>query len=557
MEQYLAQFHSGSVAYTILLYATVIAIGITLGKVKVFGISIGVTFVLFAGIVAGHFGFVVDTAISHFIKEFGLILFVFSIGLQVGPSFFSSFKKDGMMMNLLATSLILLNVVVVVVLFYVFTPNVTMPSLTGIMSGAVTNTPGLGAAQEALRQLFDAGKIDEIPQIALGYAVAYPFGVLGVILTMILIRFIFRINLEKENEKLTAQSDSAEKPEPFSVVFTSEVLNNKTIEDIRNLIGRQFIISRLKRNNQYFTPHADTVLQQDDVVKIVASLADEEAIISFMGRKTDIDWQESESVLVSRRIIVTQDNINGKTLAKLRLHSIYNVNVTRVSRSGIDLMATPNLALHVGDRVMVVGELTDICRVERLLGNTLQKLNEPPIATIFIGIVLGILFGSIPFAFPGIPMPVKFGLAGGPLIIAILIGRFGPKFNMVTYTTQSANLMLREVGISLFLASVGIEAGRSFVDTVFSSNGLLWLAFGVLITFIPMMSISIFARKKMKMNYFSIVGLLAGSSTNPPALAYANSIAPNDEPAVAYSTVYPLTMFLRILIAQLMILIFI
>ena len=532
MEQYLAQFHSGSVAYTILLYATVIAIGITLGKVKVFGISIGVTFVLFAGIVAGHFGFVVDTAISHFIKEFGLILFVFSIGLQVGPSFFSSFKKDGMMMNLLAASLILLNVVVVVVLFYVFTPKVTMPSLTGIMSGAVTNTPGLGAAQEALRQLFDAGKIDEIPQIALGYAVAYPFGVLGVILTMILIRFIFRINLEKENEKLTAQSDSAEKPEPFSVVFTSEVLNNKTIEDIRNLIGRQFIISRLKRNNQYFTPHADTVLQQDDVVKIVASLADEEAIISFMGRKTDIDWQESESVLVSRRIIVTQDNINGKTLAKLRLHSIYNVNVTRVNRSGIDLMATPNLALHVGDRVMVVGELTDICRVERLLGNTLKKLNEPPIATIFIGIVLGILFGSIPFAFPGIPMPVKFGLAGGPLIIAILIGRFGHKFNMVTYTTQSANLMLREVGISLFLASVGIEAGRSFVDTVFSSNGLLWLAFGVLITFIPMMSISIFARKKMKMNYFSIIGLLAGSSTNPPALAYANSIAPNDEPAV-------------------------
>ena len=557
MEQYLAQFHSGSVAYTILLYATVIAIGITLGKVKVFGISIGVTFVLFAGIIAGHFGFVVDTAISHFIKEFGLILFVFSIGLQVGPSFFSSFKKDGMMMNLLATSLILLNVVVVVVLFYIFTPNVTMPSLTGIMSGAVTNTPGLGAAQEALRQLFDAGKIDEIPQVALGYAVAYPFGVLGVILTMILIRFIFRINLEKENEKLTAQSDSAEKPEPFSVVFTSEVLNNKTIEDIRNLIGRQFIISRLKRNNQYFTPHADTVLQQDDVVKIVASLADEEAIISFMGRKTDIDWQESESVLVSRRIIVTQDNINGKTLAKLRLHSIYNVNVTRVNRSGIDLMATPNLALHVGDRVMVVGELTDICRVERLLGNTLKKLNEPPIATIFIGIVLGILFGSIPFAFPGIPMPVKFGLAGGPLIIAILIVRFGPKFNMVTYITQSAHLMLREVGISLFLASVGIEAGRSFVDTVFSSNGLLWLAFGVLITFIPMMSISIFARKKMKMNYFSIIGVLAGSSTNPPALAYANSIAPNDEPAVAYSTVYPLTMFLRILIAQLMILIFI
>ncbi len=558
MEQFIAQFQVGSVAYTILLYAAVIALGITLGKIKIFGISIGVTFVLFAGIIAGHLGFELDHSVSHFVKEFGLILFVFTIGLQVGPSFFSSFKKDGMQMNMLATALILLNVVVVVALYFIFFPKVSMPSLTGVMSGAVTNTPGLGAAQEALRQLFEAGKIDTIPQIALGYAVAYPFGVLGIILAMILIRVIFKINLEKEKEQLVATNNtSQEKPDPFSVIFTSEALNNKTIEEIRTLIGRQFIISRLKRDNQYFTPHADTILQLNDILKIVASVADEKAIVSFMGKKTDVDWQESEAVLVSRRIRVTRDHINGKTLAKLRLHSIYNVNVTRVNRSGIDLMAMPNLALQVGDRVMVVGEKSDIARVERLLGNTLKKLNEPPIATIFIGIVLGIIFGSIPFTFPGIPMPVKLGLAGGPLIIAILIGRFGHRFSMVTYTTQSANLMLREVGISLFLASVGIEAGKSFFDTVISSNGLMWLGFGALITFIPMITIGIFARKKMKMNYFSLMGLMAGASTDPPALAYANAIAPNDEPAVAYSTVYPLTMFLRILIAQLLILIFI
>ena len=557
MEQYIAQFPPESVAYSVLLYAAVIALGIMLGKVKVFGVSIGVTFVLFTGILAGHFGFGLTPALAHFVKDFGLILFVFAIGLQVGPSFFSSFKKGGMRLNLLAISLISLNAIVVIALLFIFSNKVNISDLVGIMSGAVTNTPGLGAAQEALKQLFVGGKIFEMPQIALGYAVAYPFGVIGVIAAMILIRVIFRINTEEEHKEISSHTSDLEKPEPYSVLLKNPSTQGKSIEAVRKLIGRQFVISRIKRDEEYITPHSYTELQLGDVLKIVSLVADEEPIVSFLGEFTDIDWKESERLLVSRRIVVTKGSINGKTLAKLRLHTIYNVNVTRVNRSGIDLMANPNLTLQVGDRVMVVGELSDINRVEALLGNALKKLNEPPIATIFIGIVMGILLGSIPVAFPGMPMPVKLGLAGGPLIIAILIGRFGYKFNLITYTTQSANLMLRELGISLFLASVGIEAGENFAATILSSDGLLWVGFGILITFIPMMIVGVFARKRLRLNYYSIIGLMAGATTNPPALAYANSISPNDEQAVAYSTVYPLTMFMRILIAQLLILIFI
>lgn len=557
MEQYLAQFPPESVAYSVLLYAAVIAVGIMLGKIKVFGVSIGVTFVLFTGILAGHLGFGLTPALAHFIKDFGLILFVFAIGLQVGPSFFSSFKKGGMRLNLLAVGLVSLNAIIVIALSFLLVSKVSMSDLVGIMSGAVTNTPGLGAAQEALKQLFVGGRIDEVPQIALGYAVAYPFGVVGVIIAMVLIRKIFKINIDKEDKLLSQQTDEAEKPTPFTVLLKNPAAEGKSIEVVRELIGRQFIISRIKRGNEYITPHSYTKLQIGDIMKIVALAVEKDAIVSFMGESTDIDWKESERLIVPRRIAVTKANINGKTLAKLRLQTIYNVNVTRISRSGIDLMATPNLAMQVGDRVLVVGELSDINRVEKLLGNTLKKLNEPPISTIFIGIVFGILFGSIPVAFPGMPMPVKLGLAGGPLIVAILLGRFGYKLNLITYTTQSANLMLRELGISLFLASVGIEAGKNFVETVVSADGLLWVGLGILITFIPMMTIGIIGRKRLKLNYFSLIGLMSGSSTNPPALAYANSISPNDEQAVAYSTVYPLTMFLRILIAQLLVLVFV
>jgi putative transport protein len=426
------------------------------------------------------------------------------------------------------------------------------------MSGATTNTPSLGAAQEALKQLNDAGQIAEIPQIALGYAVAYPLGVIGAILALLLVRAIFRVNLAEETQQIeNANASATEQPEHFNVRLTNLSLDNRKIEELRQLIGRKFVVSRMKRNNEYFIPQADTLVHCNDVLRIVSAPAEEEAIIAFIGETVNEEWKNSEEHFVSRRIVITQEDINGKTLGSLRLRSIHGVNVTRVNRSGIDLLATPNLTLQVGDRVMVVGELPAIQKVEKLLGNTLKRLNEPHIITIFVGILFGILLGSIPFAFPSMPMPVKLGLAGGPLIVAILIGRFGYKMKLITYTTQSANFMLREIGICLFLASVGIGAGDKFVETVVSGNGLLWLLCGFLITLVPLLTVGSFARKALKMNYFTLMGVLAGSSTNPPVLAYANATSGNDAPAVAYSTVYPLTMFLRILVAQLVILIFV
>lgn len=551
-------FMEDGIAHTILLYALVISIGVMLGKIKIFGISLGVTFVLFVGILAGHFGFSVNHNLMEFIKEFGLILFVFSIGLQVGPGFFSSFKKGGMRLNFLAVCIVFLGVAVAIVLHYIFMGRVPMSMMVGILSGATTNTPGLGAAQEALKQLYEAGQISEIPQIALGYAVAYPLGVVGIILSLILIKAFFRIKLENETKEIDAQSaDSTEKPEQITIKITNPSINGRKLSEVNEIVGRRFVVSRLKRGNEFFIPQAGTELYLDDIVLIVSSIGDEDAIEAFIGEKAQVDWKASEKSMVSRRIIITQDKINGKSLGSLKLRSLYGVNITRVNRSGIDLLASPNLVLQVGDRVMVVGELPNIQKVETFLGNTLKRLNEPHIITIFIGIFLGILLGSIPFKFPGLPMPVKLGLAGGPLIIAILIGRFGYKMKLITYTTLSANYMLREIGICLFLASVGLGAGSQFVETVISSNGLLWIACGFLITIIPLIIIGIVGRKAFKMNYFTLMGLIAGSTTDPPALAYANSISGNDAPAVAYSTVYPLTMFLRVLSAQLLILIFV
>ncbi|MDR0828789.1 MAG: putative transporter [Prevotellaceae bacterium] len=558
MGWFISLFTEHSIAHTILLYALVIALGVMLGKIKVRGISLGVTWVLFVGIVAGHFGLSVDDELLHFIKEFGLILFVFSIGLQVGPSFFSSFKKGGIQMNLLAVAVVFLGVGTAVALHFIFAGKISMAMMTGILSGAVTNTPGLGAAQEALRQLSDAGQITETPPIALGYAVAYPLGVIGAILALMLIRSFFRVNFDEETRQLNAENAAAaEQPEHYTVKLTNPAIANRKLIDIKHLVGRKFVVSRLKRGEEYFIPQANTLILANDILRIVSAPNEEEAIIAFVGETVEEDWQNSEGHFVSRRIVITKDNINGKTLGSLRLRSAFGVNVTRVNRSGIDLLASPNLTLQVGDRVMVVGELPAIQKVENLLGNTLKRLNEPHIVTIFIGIFAGILLGSIPFSFPNMPMPVKLGLAGGPLIIAILIGRFGYKLKLITYTTQSANFMLREIGITLFLASVGISAGDKFVETVFSENGLLWLLCGFLITIVPLLIVGIFARKKMKMNYFTLMGVLSGSSTNPPMLAYSNATANNDAPAVAYSTVYPLTMFLRILTAQILILIFV
>jgi len=547
-----------SIAHTILLYAFVISIGVLLGKMKIFGVSLGVTFVLFTGLLVGHFGFSVNHEVLDFIKEFGLILFIYTIGLQVGPSFFSSFKKGGMQLNLLAATIVFLGAVVTVALFYILAGRVSMAMMVGILSGAVTNTPGLGAAQEALRQLSDAGQITEIPQIALGYAVAYPLGVVGIISALILIRLIFNVNFDKETEKLNATDESLSgKPDRLTLRIQNKSIEGRKLHDIKQLIGRRLIVSRLMRDGQFSIPKGDTVLLKDDVLLVVTTVSDAEAITAFIGEPVEIDWKESEKQLVSRRIIITQANINGKTVGSLRLRTLFGVNITRVNRSGIDLLGMPNLVLQVGDRVMVVGELDAIERVEKILGNTLKRLNEPHIITIFVGIFLGILFGSIPYYIPGMPMPVKFGLAGGPLIVAILIGRFGHKVKLITYTTQSANFMLREIGICLFLASVGIASGGKFVETVVSSDGLLWVGCGFLITIIPLLIVGFIGRKLLNLNYFTLMGLLSGSTTDPPALAYSNSVAGNDAPAVAYSTVYPLTMFLRVIMAQILILFFV
>jgi len=547
-----------SVAHIVLLYAFVISIGVMLGKIKIFGISLGVTFVLFVGLFVGHFGFSVNLEVLHFIREFGLILFVFTIGLQVGPGFFSSFKKGGMQQNMLAASVVLLSVVVTISLYYILAGRVPMAMMVGILSGAVTNTPGLGAAQEALRQLHDAGQIGEIPQIALGYAVAYPLGVVGIITALILIRIIFKISFDKETEKLNATDETlSEKPEKLTLRFQNKLVEGRKLSDIKHLIGRNFVVSRLKRGDQFLIPQGETVLLKNDILLVVTAIRDVEAITAFIGEPTELDWKESETHVVSRRIIITQGKINGKTIGSLGFRNTIGVNITRVNRSGIDLLGASNLVLQVGDRVMVVGELAAIERVEKVLGNTLKRLNEPHLITIFVGIFLGILFGSIPFYFPGMPMPVKLGLAGGPLIVAILIARFGYKIRLITYTTQSANYMLREIGIALFLASVGIASGGQFVKTVVSSDGLLWIGCGFLITTIPLLIVGFIGRKFLKLNYFTLMGLLAGSTTDPPALAYANAVAGNDAPAVAYSTVYPMTMFLRVILAQILILAFV
>lgn len=549
---------SDGIAHTILIYSFVIFTGLLLGKIKIFGISLGATFVLFMGILVGHFGFSVNHEISDFIKDFGLILFIYSIGLQVGPGFFSSFKKGGITLNLLAGGIVVLGVLVTIAFYYILDGRVSMPMLVGIMSGAVTNTPGLGAAQEALRQAHDAGQITEIPQIALGYAVAYPLAVVGIITSIILMRVIFRVNLSNEAKELEKDDESLqEKPERLTIKFTNKAISGKTLHQVKQIIGRKFVISRMMRDDEFFIPQSDTILKTDDILLTVASVVDAESIIAFMGEKSEMNWKESEKQLVSRRIVITRSEINGKTLGNLKLRTIYGVNITRVNRSGIDLLGSTNLVLQVGDRVMVVGELEAINKVEKLLGNALKKLNEPPIITIFVGIFLGILFGSIPFYFPGMPMPVKLGLAGGPLIVAILIGRFGYKMKLITYTTLSANLMLREIGITLFLASVGLASGGKFVETVFTGNGLMWVGLGVAITMIPLLIMGFIGRKFAKVNYYTLMGLMAGSTTDPPALAYSNSIAVNDQPAVAYSTVYPLTMFLRVIAAQLLILMFV
>ena len=543
-----------SIAHIVVLYAFVISLGVLLGKIKIFGVSLGVTFVLFAGILVGHLGFTGNPAILSFLQDFGLILFVYCIGLQVGPSFFSSFKEGGVRLNLLAMGIVAMNIVVALVCYYGLQGRVELPMMVGILCGAVTNTPGLGAANEALQQLSYDG-----PEIALGYACAYPLGVMGIILSMILIRYICRIDTDREAEEIQQREEANPHLKPFSLSLEmhNEALPGKTFAQVQRFLARDFVCSRIIRKGHMFIPDYKTELQMGDRMYIICAEDDAEAIVAFIGPKVDQEWDisnQQDKTMVSRRILVTQPSINGKTLGEIHFSSMYGVNVTRVNRSGMDLFASRQLRLQVGDRVMVVGPQDAIERVAGLLGNQLKRLDHPNIVTIFAGILCGILFGSLPIAIPGIPTPVKLGLAGGPLIISILIGRFGYKVKLVTYTTMSANLMLREVGLVLFLASVGIKAGANFVQTVVEGDGLLYVLIGFLITFIPLIVIGAIARWHYRVNYFMLMGLIAGSNTDPPALAYANQTSGNDAPAVGYSTVYPLTMFLRILTAQLLIL---
>ena len=546
--------NDNSVAHIVALYAFVIAIGVLLGKIKVFGISLGVTFVLFVGILMGHLGFTGTPSILTFIQDFGLILFVFCIGLQVGPGFFSSFKKGGVTMNLLATGVVVLNIVVAIVLYYALQGKISMSMMVGILCGAVTNTPGLGAANEALTQIGYDG-----PEIAMGYACAYPLGVIGIILSLILVRQICRVNVKAEFEELEREEAANPhlKPTNFYIEVKNESLVGKNLIQVKNFLGRDFVCSRIVQNGKILVANGETVLALGDKMNVVCAENDAEAVILFIGPKVEnIDWEDKsqqEHQMVSRRVIVTQAAVNGKTLGQLHFSSMYGVNVTRVNRSGMDLFAARQLTLQVGDRVTMVGPEDCIARVADLLGNQMKRLDHPNIVTIFVGILVGIIFGSLPFDV-GMPTPVKLGLAGGPLIISILVGRFGHKFKLVTYTTASANLMLREIGLVLFLASVGIKAGAGFWETVSGGDGLLYVGVGFLITIIPLLIIGCIGRMHYKINYFTLIGLMAGSTTDPPALAYSNQVAGNDAPAVGYSTVYPLTMFLRILTAQLLIL---
>lgn len=547
-----------SLASAVMLYSFVIFAGIYLGKIKICGVSLGVTFVLFVGILLGHFGYMVHHDILHFLRDFGLILFIFSIGMQVGPGFFSSFKEGGVRMNMLAVTGVLLNAVIAVAIYYIqggADGNTSLPEMVGIMSGAVTNTPGLGAAQQTVLQINEnASTVSQ--DMAMGYAAAYPLGVVGIIFSLILIKVFFKIDIKKEIEEVDNETkDSQLAPHVVTYKVTNELMAGLDIRKIHTIINANFVISRIEKpDGTVMIPTSDDTLELGDLVLLVCSVQDEETFNRFIGPQVEKKWEMVQGPVVSRKILVTKTDYNGVKLGSLRLRMGYKLNVTRVTRAGVDLLATANLRLQIGDRLTVVGKPEDIQRLGDRLGNSMKRLNEPNLFTMFLGIFLGIIVGSIPFFLPGMSVPMKLGLAGGPLIVAIIISAYGTKFHLVTYTNSSANLLLREIGICLFLASVGIAAGKDFAATVFNVRGAMWVGYGVIITLIPLLVVGSIARWKYKMNYLSIIGMLSGNYTDPPALAYANKVANNDAPAVAYSTVYPLTMFMRVIVAQLLIL---
>ena len=537
-----------SIASTLVLYSFVIAAGIFIGKVRIAGVSLGVTFVLFVGILMGHFGYVVDSHILTFIREFGLILFIFAIGLQVGPGFFSSFKKGGVTLNLLAVLGISLNVLIVLAIYYFGNVN-DISALVGVMSGAVTNTPGLAAAQQAVTQITNSP--EQANLMAQGYAAAYPLGVVGIIPSMFVIKAIFRINTEDEIKQIEDEQASSQlKPDFLSVKMTNALVDGKTLLELHDVITCNFVVSRIMTTEgEIIIPKSSTVIHKGDILRVVCSSSDVERFHSVLGPDVEMDWETTPTPVYSRRILVTNSHYNGVALGSLRLHNGYQLNCTRINRAGVDLLASPSLRLQMGDRITVVGNLEDIDRLASRLGNSMKRLNHPNLITIFVGIIFGIILGSINLGFG-----MKLGLAGGPLVVAILLSRFGYKFKLVTYTSSSASLLLRELGICLFLASVGIAAGKDFASAVFNETGMWWVIWGFVITFVPLVIVGCIARGKNRINYLTIMGLSSGSYTDPPALAYANNSTANDAPAVAYSTVYPLTMFLRVVAAQALIL---
>ncbi|MDE5683622.1 MAG: putative transporter [Muribaculaceae bacterium] len=537
-----------SIAATLVLYSFVIAAGIYIGKMKIFGVSLGVTFVLFVGILMGHFGYIVDDAILKFVREFGLILFIFSIGLQVGPGFFSSFKKGGMRLNALAVTAIALNVAIVLCIYYFGNIN-DISALVGVMSGAVTNTPGLAAAQQTISQMTQSA--EEANLMASGYAAAYPLGVVGIILSMFVIKGIFRIKTDEEIKKIEEeQEDSRLKPFLLTIKVSNQLVDGMTLVKLHDVVQTNFVVSRIMGSDNVVTiPKSTTEIHIGDLLLIVCSAQDADRFKAVIGSEIEMDWESTPTPVFSRRIVVTKSEYNGVSLGSLRLHNGYKLNCTRVNRAGVDLLASPSLRLQMGDRITVVGNLEDIERLADRLGNSMKRLNQPNLITIFVGIILGIVLGSIDIGFG-----MKLGLAGGPLVVAILLSRFGYKAKLVTYTSSSASLLLRELGICLFLASVGIAAGKDFAASVFNTTGMWWVIWGFVITVVPLIIVGCIARGHDKINFLTIMGLMSGGCTDPPALAYANNSTGNDAPAVAYSTVYPLTMFLRVVAAQALIL---
>ena len=554
-------FFGQGTGHSIMLLAFVIAAGLMLGKIRVKGVSLGSTWILFVGILLSHFGFRADSSLLHFLKEFGLILFVFSIGLQVGPGFFHSFKSGGLKLNMLAVALVLIGVVTTYIIHLVTGENLV--TLTGVMSGAVTNTPGLGAAQQTYLDATSGSFVHEIntaevaSSLASGYAVAYPIGVLGVILVLMLTKALFKVDLKKEENEMNSRETGMDSPQRLAFSIKNPAVFGKTILDVSHAIENKFIISRIYRDGVVTVPVASTVLHENDDVLVVTAQSSVEAVTMLFGEQIDMPkeaWDKIDASMEVRKLTITRTSMTGKKLKDLKIRTTYGVSITRVNRGGIDLVANPDLIVQMGDSLLVVGHEKDINNVAKFVGNSRTGLNHPNLIPIFFGIALGVLFGSIPIVIPGIPQAIKFGLAGGPLIIAILLGYFGPKMKITTYTTMSANLMLREIGISIFLAAVGLGAGENFVSSIVN-GGYWWILYGALITLIPTALTAILGRLLFKLNFYQICGLVSGSCTNPPVLAFAQNAYGTDYTSVSYATVYPLAMFMRVLMAQILILI--